>query len=214
MITRAGAITAATKAVSTSRENEKRHKSAARTRKCRKTQSEEQRGEIRQTNWTGHAVGCACLSEEQRSEIRQTNQTGHAEGAHICQQRERHAERRAHHDMSMIHEEKDSCDNCHHRDFSIDPRYKLMFTVASNKEIHTCKLAKVKSRQVHDPVIFFTLCQEYECCLTKTPNYSSMCVCVCVCVSGLRFQSGVLQGMRYQSLVPHLMTSLSYPRTQ
>jgi hypothetical protein len=40
-ITRAGAITAAAKAVSTFRENEKRRRSAARTRKCPKTQSEE-----------------------------------------------------------------------------------------------------------------------------------------------------------------------------
>ncbi len=39
-------------------------------------------------------------------------------------------------------------------------------------------------------------------------------VCVCVCVSGLRFRSGVLESMRYQSLVPHSMTSLPYPRTQ
>jgi hypothetical protein len=65
VITRAGAITAAAKAVSTSCENVKRHKSAARTRNCRKTQSKEQRGEIRQTNRTGHAEGRACLSEEQ-----------------------------------------------------------------------------------------------------------------------------------------------------
>ena len=79
-----------------------------------------------------------------------------------------------HHDMDVVHEEKDSCDNCYHRDYSVDPRYKLMFTVVSNKEIRTCKLAKVKSRQVHDPVILFTLCQECERCLKKTPNYLSM----------------------------------------
>jgi hypothetical protein len=121
-ITRAGAIMAAAKAVSTSRENEKRRKSASRTHKCRKTQSEEQRSEILQTNWTGHAERHTHLSAE-----------------------ERHAERRAHHDMGVIHEEKNSCDNCHHKDFSVDPRYKLMFTVVLNKEIHTCKLAKVKS---------------------------------------------------------------------
>jgi hypothetical protein len=47
-ITRAGAIMAAAKAVSTSRENEKRRKSAARTRKCHKTQSEEQQSLILQ----------------------------------------------------------------------------------------------------------------------------------------------------------------------
>ena len=86
----------------------------------------------------GHAEGCACLSEEQ------------------------HAERRVHHDMGMIHKKMDSCDNCHHGDFSVAPRYMLMFTV-SNKEICTCKLVKVKSRQVHDQVTFFTLCcQECE----------------------------------------------------
>ncbi len=79
-----------------------------------------------------------------------------------------------HHDMDVIHKEKDSCDNCHHRDFSVDPRYKWMFTVGSNEEIHTCKLAKVKPRTVHDPVIFFTLCQECERCLKKTPDYSIM----------------------------------------
>ena len=40
----------------------------------------------------------------------------------------------------VIHKEKDSCDNCHRRNFSIDPRYKLRFTVVLNKdkEIHTC----------------------------------------------------------------------------
>jgi hypothetical protein len=102
--------------------------------------SEEQRSEIRQTNRTGHTEGRACLSEEQRSEIRQTDRTGHAEG------RVRLSEERAHHDMDVIHEEKDSCDNCHRRDFSIDPRYKLTFTVVSNEEIRTCKLAKVKLR--------------------------------------------------------------------
>ncbi len=69
----------------------------------------------------------------------------------------------------MIDEEQDSCDNCHRRDFSVDPRYRLTFTVVSNEEIHTCKLAKVKPRR-----IFFTLCQECECCLKKTPDYSTM----------------------------------------
>jgi hypothetical protein len=59
---------------------------------------------------------------------------------------ERHAERHAHHDMDVVHEEKDSCDNCYHRDFSVDPRYKFTFTVVLNEEILTCKLAKVKSR--------------------------------------------------------------------
>ena len=110
----------------------------------------EQQSEIRQTDWTGHAEGRARLSEEQN------------------------AERRAHHDMDMVDEGKDSCDNCHRRDFSVDPRYKLTFTVVSNEEICTCKLAKVKPRQVHDEVIYFTLCQECERCLKKTPDYSSM----------------------------------------
>ena len=64
-ITRAGAITAAAKAVSKSRENEKRRKSAARTRKWRERQSAERQSEIRQTDRTGHADGRACLSEEQ-----------------------------------------------------------------------------------------------------------------------------------------------------
>ncbi len=59
--------------------------------------------------------------------------------------------------MDVIDEEWDSCDNCHRRDFSVDPRYRLTFTVVLNEEIRTCKLAKVKPRQVHDPVIFFTL---------------------------------------------------------
>ena len=76
--------------------------------------------------------------------------------------------------MDVVDEEKDSCDNCHRRDFSVDPRYKLTFTVVSNEEIRTCKLAKVKPRRVHDRVIYFTLCQECERCLKKTPDYSSM----------------------------------------
>ena len=79
-ITRAGAIAAATKAVSKSRENEKRRKSAARTRKWREHQSAERQSEIRQTNRMGHAEGRACLSEERRSGIRQTDLMGHAEG--------------------------------------------------------------------------------------------------------------------------------------
>ena len=159
-IMRAGAITAAAKAVSKSRENEKRCKSAARTCKWCERQSAERQNEIRQTNRTGHADGRVCLSEERRSEIQQTNRTGHAE-------------RRAHHDMGVVDEEKDSCD-CHHRVFSVDPRYKLMFTVVSNEEIPTCHLTKVKPRRVHDQVIYFTLCQECESCLKKTPDYSSM----------------------------------------
>ena len=72
-ITRAGAITAAAKAVSKTRENEKRRKSAARTRKWHERQSAEQQSEIRQTNLNlmGHAEGCACLSECQRgNEVR------------------------------------------------------------------------------------------------------------------------------------------------
>jgi hypothetical protein len=172
-ITRAGAITAAAKVVSKSRENEKRRKSAARARKWCERQSAERRSEIQQTNRTGHAEGHACLSEERQSEIRQTNWTGHAEGrARLLE--ERNAERRSHHDMDVVDEEKDSCDNCHRRDFSVDPRYKLTFTVVSNEEMRTCKLAKVKPRQVHDPVIFFTLCQECERCLKKTPDFLSM----------------------------------------
>jgi hypothetical protein len=162
-ITRAGAITAAAKAVSKSRENEKRRKSAARTRKCCERQSAEQQSEIWQTDRTGHAEGRACLSEERQSEIRQTNRTGHADGrACLSEERqreirqtdrtghaevfarlleERNAEKHAHHDMDVVDEEKDSCDNCHRRDFIVDPRYKLTFTVVSNKEIRTCKLA-------------------------------------------------------------------------
>jgi hypothetical protein len=55
---------AAAKAVSTSHEKEKRCKSAARTRKWRKCQSEERRSEIRQSDLMGHAEGGACLSED------------------------------------------------------------------------------------------------------------------------------------------------------
>jgi hypothetical protein len=80
---RAGAITAAAKAVSKSHENEKRRKSAARTCKWRDCQSGERQSEIRQTDLTGHTEGCACLPEEQWSEIRQNDLTGHAEG-HAC----------------------------------------------------------------------------------------------------------------------------------
>jgi len=68
------------KAASTSRENEKRRKSAARKCEWSKSQSEDQRSEIWQTDLMGHAEGRACLSEEGRSEIQQTNRTGHAEG--------------------------------------------------------------------------------------------------------------------------------------
>ena len=92
----------------------------------------------------------------------------------VCLSEERHAERRKQHDLDVVDEEKDSCDNCHRRDFSVDPRYKLTFTVVSNEEMRTCKLAKVKPRRVHDPVIFFTLCQECERCLKKTPDFLSM----------------------------------------
>ena len=88
VITRAGANRAAAKAVSTSREKKKRHKSAARTREWRKFQSEEQRSEIRQSDLMGHAEGCTCLSEGQRSEIRQTNLMGYAEG-HACLSKKR-----------------------------------------------------------------------------------------------------------------------------
>ncbi len=79
-----------------------------------------------------------------------------------------------HNDVDVIDKERDSCDNCHRRDFSVDPRYRLTFSVVSNEEIRTCKLTKVKPRQVHDPVIFFKLCQECERCLKKTPDYSTM----------------------------------------
>ena len=84
-ITRAGAITAAAKAVSKSRENEKRRKSAARTCKWRECQSKERLSKIRQSDLMGHAEGCACLSEEQRSEIGRPIWRGmqHAEG-HVC----------------------------------------------------------------------------------------------------------------------------------
>jgi hypothetical protein len=82
-ITRAGAITAAAKAASTSRENEKRRKSAARKHEWRKSQSEDRRSETRQTDVMGHAEGRSCLPEEQQSEIRQTDLMGHAEG-HAC----------------------------------------------------------------------------------------------------------------------------------
>ncbi len=105
----------------------------------------------------GHPEGHACLSEKRQSEILQANRMGHAEG-HARLSEKRHVERRTHHDMDVVDKEKDSCDNCHHRDFSVDPRYKLAFTVVLNKDIHTCKLAKVKPRQVHDPVIFFLHC--------------------------------------------------------
>ena len=90
-ITRAGAITAAAKAVSKSRENEKRRKSAARTRKWCERQSAELQSEIRQTDRTGHAEGRARLSEERRSEIRQTDLTGHAE-VFACLSEERQSE--------------------------------------------------------------------------------------------------------------------------
>jgi hypothetical protein len=70
VITRAGAIRAAAKAVSTSREKEKRPKSAARTREWRKCQSEEWRSEIWQWDLMGHAEGRACLSEDRQSGIR------------------------------------------------------------------------------------------------------------------------------------------------
>ena len=83
VITRARANRAAAKAVSTSREKEKRRKSAARTREWRKCQSEERQSEIWQTDWTRRAEGCACPSAERLSEIRQTNWTGHA--SHVCQ---------------------------------------------------------------------------------------------------------------------------------
>jgi hypothetical protein len=48
----------------------------------------------RQTNLTGHAEGCACLSEEERSEIRQTDLTGHTEG-HVCLSEKRRSKKTA-----------------------------------------------------------------------------------------------------------------------
>ncbi len=65
VIARAGAITAAAKAVSKSCEIEKKCKAAARTRKWRERQSAERRSEIRQADLTRHTEGRACLSEEQ-----------------------------------------------------------------------------------------------------------------------------------------------------
>jgi hypothetical protein len=67
LITRAGANGAAAKAVPTSRENEKRRQSAARTCEWRKCQSEERRSGKWQSDLMGHAEGCACacLSEDQ-----------------------------------------------------------------------------------------------------------------------------------------------------
>ena len=59
---------AAAKAVSTSREKEKRRKSAARTREWSKCQSEERRSEIQQSELMGHAEGRTHLSEEQHAE--------------------------------------------------------------------------------------------------------------------------------------------------
>ena len=90
-ITRAGAITTAAKALSKSRENEKRHKSAAKTHKWRGRQSAERQCEIRQTDLTGHADGRVCLSEERRNEIQQTDRTGHADGC-ACLSEERRNE--------------------------------------------------------------------------------------------------------------------------
>jgi hypothetical protein len=79
-VTRAGAITAAAKAVTKSCENEKKRKSAARKRKWREHQSAERQNEIQQADLTGHAGGHARLSEKRQSEIRQTDRTGHVEG--------------------------------------------------------------------------------------------------------------------------------------
>jgi hypothetical protein len=101
---------------------------------------EEQQNEIRQTNWTEHAERRTCLSEEGRSEIRQTDRTGYADGF-ACLSEEGHAEMCTHHDMGVIHEEQDSCDNCHRRDFRIDPRYKLTFTVCSLERGDSCMQA-------------------------------------------------------------------------
>jgi hypothetical protein len=89
--TRAGAVTSVAQAVSKSHENEKRCKSAARTCKWRERQSGGQRSEIRQTDLTGHAEGCTCLSEERQSKILQTNLTGHTE-EHLCLSEKRRSE--------------------------------------------------------------------------------------------------------------------------
>jgi len=82
---------AATKAVSTSCEKEKRYKSAARTREWRKCQSEEQRSEIWQMDLIGHTEGFACLSEDQQSGIQLTNLMGYAEGC-TCLSEKRQSE--------------------------------------------------------------------------------------------------------------------------
>ena len=80
--------------------------------------SEERQSEVRQINLVGHAEECACLLEEQQREIRQTNRTEHADGRARLSEK-RHAERRVHCDMGIIHKEKDSYDNYHRRDFSV-----------------------------------------------------------------------------------------------
>jgi hypothetical protein len=108
-ITRPGAITAAAKAVPKSRENEKRCKSAARTRKWHERQSAERQNEILQTNRTAKTVSKFRENEKRRksaartrkwrehqsaerqNEIRQTNRTGHAEGR-TCLSEERQSE--------------------------------------------------------------------------------------------------------------------------
>jgi hypothetical protein len=82
-VTRAGAITAAAKAVSKSHENEKKRKSAAKKHKWCERQSAERLSEIWQANLTEHAEGRARLSDEQQSAIQQADPTGHAEG-HAC----------------------------------------------------------------------------------------------------------------------------------
>ena len=61
------------------------------------------------------AEGRSFLSEEQRTEIQQTDRTIHAGGFSRLLE-EWHAEICTHHDMGVIHEEQDSCDNCHRRD--------------------------------------------------------------------------------------------------
>ncbi len=80
VITIAGVNRAAAKAVLTSREKEKRRKSAARTREWCKCQSEEWRSEIRHSVLMGHAERRACLPEDRHSETWQTNLMGYAEG--------------------------------------------------------------------------------------------------------------------------------------
>jgi hypothetical protein len=124
VVTRAGAITAAAKAVSKSHENEKRRKSAATTCKWCERQSSERQSEIRQTDLTGHAEGHTCLSDKQRSGIRQTNWTGHAEGR-VCLPAERRSEIQQTNQMghaegcARLSEEQHAENGMHHLNLSL-----------------------------------------------------------------------------------------------